>query len=183
MFMKVFNGSSIMWLLSDSQINTFLGTDASLKGLGAWVSLQEHEKEGSCFRRNWPDWILCKHWSIAKLEFLSLLAALTLWADALRGRFVRLYCDNEAVVGVANRGTARDLDMLRMSRKLLFLQATFDYKVKLVHLTSTENLRADILSRSGMSRESCERCDSMIRWENLLEIDLPDECLLIQDHW
>lgn len=181
-FLEVFNGSSIMWLYSDEQVNAWLSSDASLSGLGAWVRTSEIP-EGQCFRQELPEWLKNEKWSIAKLEFLCLLAALGQWGESLTGRYIKMFCDNEAVVHIVNRGTARDRDMQRMSRKLCFIEARFDFKIKLVHLSSTENLWSDLLSRSHMSPGHRKKCDIMIGEQGFREIMLDRKCLTIQKHW
>lgn len=181
-FLGVFNGTSIMWLHSDSQVNSWFGSDASLSGIGAWIKVPG-VVAGCCMRQELPQWLQDMHWSIARLEYLALVAALDLWGEALSGKYVKMFCDNEAVVHIVNNGSAKDGIMQSLSRKLSFIQARFDFKLKLVHLSSTENLWADLLSRSHMSVASKRKCDMMIQEQGFREESLPYECLVIQEHW
>lgn len=181
-FLDVYNGTSIMWLHGDSQTNAWMASDASLGGLGAWIKTPDMDK-GECFRQELPGWVMDRRWSIAKLEFLALLAAITLWGEALRGKNLKMFCDNEAVVQIVNKSSAKDTLLQSMCRKLCFLQARCDFRIKLVHLKSTENLWADILSRSHISEVHREKCDGMITQQEFSEKRLPADCLVIQDHW
>lgn len=76
------------------------------------------------------------------------------WGSSLRGKRLRIFCDNQATVAVINSGRTRDNFMLKCMRELAFHCASFECTVRAVFLPGVENRVADSLSRRHLSGKS-----------------------------
>lgn len=175
-YLTIWNGQSIMWLHSDNQMTFVIATDGCLSGVGAVF-------QNRCFRRKIPDRFMGDPWHITHIEMLGLLVSLQLWGERLSGHDIKLLCDNEAVVCVVYSLFSRDSGLQAMLRKLCFLQAKFDLRIKMQHLTSSQNYVADVLSRSHLSLRDNKKCDIMIQERQLIEEQVPEFYFRIEDHW
>lgn len=125
-------------------------TDASLS--------EKRAAFGIVFGDDWaqeefPEWVLTeKAVNIQTLEMYALMAGIYLFAHKLRGKRVKIYCDNQAVVAMVNNGTSRCRTCMHFIR--LITQVTMFHQVRVFvkYVKSEDNTRADALSRSDFQR-------------------------------
>ena len=60
---------------------------------------------------------------------------------------ILFHCDNEAVVEIWCKGSARDPETMALVRLLYFCAARYDINVVITHISSIDNCIADSLSR------------------------------------
>lgn len=139
-FLPSFNGVSLIkpscWDFQD----LLFTTDACLEGGGA-TCLDE------CISFIFPPHISTDAVHISALEFTAVVVAVRYWSPVLAGRKFIISCDNEAVVTVVNTGKTQDHYMQKCLRQLWLLAATFDFEVRLQHISGIHNTLADCLSR------------------------------------
>ena len=103
----------------------FLSTDACASGAGGYF-------QGQYFHTPFPGLILEQYGhDINILELLAVMAALKLWAPALRGYRFILSCDNKNCVLFLNPGHSRTRAMQLCRRKIWLLSAAaaFDFEL------------------------------------------------------
>ena len=99
------------------------------------------------FQLKWP-----QSWaevSIAPKELVPVIVAVGLWGVQWLGATICCLCDNAAVVAAINKGSARDLSLVRLLRILAWFSAMLNLSVA-QHLLGTENVSADALSRGNI---------------------------------
>ena len=84
---------------------------------------------------------------IVHLEMFNIVIALRLWAKFWAHSYVRIYCDNMAVVQVVRTSKTRDRFLAACVRNIWFLSATWDIKLDINHIPGKHNTIADLLSR------------------------------------
>lgn len=130
-----------------------------------------------------PEGFVRPGWSIVHLEMVCVILSCVVWGPSWSGTCVTLACDNEAVVNVVNSFRASDVSLQAMNRKLCFLQAKMNFKLKLRFWSSRQNEQADILSRSHLSPSHAKCCDNMIADRGLKEVIVDPTWLKLEDHW
>lgn len=94
---------------------------------------------------NWQDL------HISAKELLPLVVSAIIWGDQWRGQLVRFRSDNQAVVSVLSRRSAKDPHMCHLLRCLVFLEAKYEFGFKAEHVPGKNNKAADALSRNNRS--------------------------------
>ena len=84
---------------------------------------------------------------IVHLEMLNILVALRIWKKFWRHSIVSIFCDNKAVVQVAESGKTKDPYLAACIRNIWLLSATYDIDLIVEHIQGTHNIIADCLSR------------------------------------
>ena len=84
---------------------------------------------------------------IVHLEMLNILVALRVWKNFWRHSIVRIFCDNKAVVQVAESGKTKDPYLAACIRNIWLITATYDIDLVIEHIQGTQNIIADCLSR------------------------------------
>ena len=145
-FMNTYNGVSFIpqrdWSLPDEVIST----DACLTGCGGVSSVTNEY-----FHTKFPDCILDSKLDINSLELLTILVALRVWGQALRGKRIQLLCDNNTSVIVLNSGRTRDSFLSGCLREIIFIAASCELEIHAVHISGVSNRRADLLSRCHLN--------------------------------
>ena len=80
-------------------------------------------------------------------EALAVETAAVKWAHKWSNHRVFVYCDNQAAVGILNKGSCRDPFLMQSLRRIFWLSATFNFKIKAIYLPGVENVLADAVSR------------------------------------
>ena len=150
-FLEEFNGltyiSDESWSSNDS-LKMFTDSSGSA-GLGCGCLLG---KEWAYFQ--WPE-----SWfgneilrDITFLEMVPVLLALVLWGHKLSNQQIVLYIDNEALVTIINKQTAKSKRLMQLVRSfvLLAMQQGIIFKAK--HIPTYANAIADSISRKQWGR-------------------------------
>ena len=139
-FLSHFNGKSFFldykWLASSS---LKLYTDAS--GSHGY---------GAVFGRAWfyGEWPPCwKAYSIAFLELYPIVLAVETWAMNFSNRCILFFTDNEAIVSVINKQSAKDEKIMFLVRRLVLNCLKFNIVFQAKHIPGVTNTLADLLSR------------------------------------
>ena len=85
-------------------------------------------------------------------EALSVLLAARRWGDTWSGKKVIIFSDNQAAVGMINKGSTANPSMMNALRELFWWSVVCDFELTAVYLPGEENLFADCVSRLGANR-------------------------------
>lgn len=133
-----FNGKTAMWY-EETEVDTLIANDACLQAC-AGVHQCEY------YRVRFPAHIT-EGASIAILELWALIISIKLWGPKLRGKVVKIYCDNQAVAELIMTGRAKDLKLQQGLREVCFLAARFEIEIRAEHIAGSLNRIPDLLSR------------------------------------
>ncbi len=137
-FMSTFNGKSAVL---DRQPITTVYTDACLQG-GGGVFGQDW------FHCNWAlDWPGTDSLHINYKELLAVVVAAARWAPLWAGKRIYIMSDNQAAVGILNRGTAKHPLVMEAMRWLFWLSATHGFHLTGRYIPGILNIAADSASR------------------------------------
>ena len=102
----------------------------------------------------WPEtWSGCPVMrDLTFLEMVPVLLAVFLWGVRLSNKKVSLYIDNEALVQVLNKQSARSKRLMRLVRPFVLLCMQKNIIFKAVHIPSRHNVIADSISRQQWDR-------------------------------
>ena len=151
LFLEDFNGivyipdgvwvsNDTLQLFTDSAGSPDLGCACFLSG--RWAFMQ------------WPtSWVKQQLFSdMTFLEMVPLLLAMTLWGEMVAKKKILFHIDNEALVSVINRQTAKSKRLMILVRKFVLLCMKLEVVFKAVHISSKCNKIADALSRMQWER-------------------------------
>ena len=138
-FMTTWNGLAFL-PLSRSQV--YLTSDAS----GSWGCGAFWEEKWLQFK--WPTHMHTS--SIAFMELLPIFLSATVWGSRWQSCRVTCRCDNESVVAVINKGSAKDLSLSHLLRCISFYAAHYHFMLEAQHVPGHHNQIADALSRNNM---------------------------------
>lgn len=102
---------------------------------------------GSCFNIPWSTWPGASEKHINYKEVLSLEPATLLWAHLWANKQVTVYSDNQAAVHIINRGTAKDRFVMDSLRRVFWMSAIYNFKIRAIYYPGTSNVLADAASR------------------------------------
>jgi len=140
-FLEVFNG---LCPFHDLRPVKDLHTDACSSGVGASF-------QGDWFYSNllvdYPD-LSSMH--INYKEALGVYFAIERWAPLLKDKTVHIHCDNTSVVAMLNEGTTANPCMMSYLRRLFWLSARFNFRLRCFHVPGKLNVLADNISRLHM---------------------------------
>lgn len=175
-FLCKYNGISVMYDDKWSRPDGIFQSDACLQGCGGYC-------EGKFFHIEFPDYVLDKKYSIASLEFLSIILCLKLWGSRFKGKKVLVYCDNEAVCHVLNTGKARCEVLQECLRESCFVSAMSQCELKAVHLSSSQNRLADCLSRWALDKRCQQEFFDLTCGVELEEYSIADSDFEFVNNW
>ena len=104
---------------------------------------------GEFYHLQWRDWEDTRDKHINYKEVMALAPAAHLWAPWWRGRKVYIHSDNQAAVGIINRGTAKDPYVMEVLRDVYHLSVLYDFRIRAVYYPGRYNTAADRASRLG----------------------------------
>ena len=136
-FLDVFNGLTAM---IDNRPVLPVWTDACLVAAGA-VFGQEYVYTPFS---TWPG---ASGLHINHKETLAIETAAARWAHRWANHRVFLYCDNQAAVGIVNKGSCRDTFLMQSVRRIFWLSAKFNFRLKVIYYPGVVNVVADAVSR------------------------------------
>jgi hypothetical protein len=103
--------------------------------------------QGNIFNIPWHTWPGASEKHINYKEVLALEPAATLWAPDWANKRVFVYSDNQAAVHIINKGTAKDSFVMDSLRRVFWLSAVWNFKLKALYYPGNQNILADAASR------------------------------------
>ena len=149
---RAFNGHTP---ISDPRVTTHVCVDACGAGAGGYAA-------GDWFHLRWADWPETQLLHINYKEVLALAPAVDLWGPTWRGCRVLVYSDNQAAVGILNRGTAKDPFVMGVLRDIFWKSVFYDFRIHAIYYPGRHNVVADAASRV-MERGGWERLHEALR--------------------
>ena len=127
-----------MVLHSDKSHDHTVYVDASLTGIGAIHNT-------NVYAATYPPGFSLVY-TIVHLEMINIWVMLGVWGHLWKGKVIRVYCDNEAVVQVLGKGKTRDPYLMLYARSIWLCLASWDIKMQVLHIAGKLNKEADCLS-------------------------------------
>lgn len=163
---KAHNGKAVLMHKPRMQCG-FFATDASDWGMGGvlgdkWFSVAWAELPGAISQlipRDLRKYLKVKYrpdpakpgtWWIDYREQFAMFFALLMWRDELTGRHAALHCDNVVAEHTLNKGSAFNLMMHALIRRMYRYMAAENVRVRVFRITTHANILADALSRGDM---------------------------------
>ena len=143
LFIVSWNGVSLLHSFQARSPDVHVWSDAS----GSWgcgAFWQDH-----WFQLEWGALPIAGA-SIAPKEFFPIIVACLLWGELWQGKLVCFHCDNEAVVNVITRQSAKDPLLCHQLRCLFFVSASYEFEVTASHTPGVTNTAADAISRNNL---------------------------------
>ena len=85
--------------------------------------------------------------SINYLELYALTVAVKLWIGNFNNQNITIFCDNQSVIHMVNKGTSKCRQSMVLIRYLTLLCLTHNTKLNVEYIPSKRNTSADLLSR------------------------------------
>jgi hypothetical protein len=148
-FVCSWNGKAVVPTEPDTSNQLVVYTDACDTGYGAlfntqWIAEVWTEEESHTAMRD-------KRESMPWKEMYAIVRAAATWGERWRGRNVLIHCDCQPAVMAWQRGDSKSPGMADLIRTLLFLSATHDFHLTMLHIAGVDNVFADLLSRSQVA--------------------------------
>ena len=86
---------------------------------------------------------MCINWR----ELCAVVTAAATYGAQWRGAQVLFHCDNVCVVQILNSGSCKNAAMMELIRKLFFISATYEFELRSIYISTSDNIIADALSR------------------------------------
>ena len=100
---------------------------------------------GKWLQGRWSKLQLCM--DIAWKELFAIVMAIHTWGSLWQRQKILFHCDNQAVISIWESGTTRAKEIMALVRLLYYSAAKYNINVCITHITGTENVIADCLSR------------------------------------
>ena len=126
--------------ISESREATHVCIDACNAGGGGVY-------QGAWYHLPWQDWPGTEVKHINYKEVLALVPAVSLWAPDWSGKTVFVYSDNQAAVGILNRGTAKDPYVMGALRWVWHQSVVHNFRIRAIYYPGCLNIAADAASR------------------------------------
>ena len=149
---RFFNGYTP---ISDPRVTTHVCIDACGEGAGGFMS-------GDWYHLQWQDWPGTQALHINYKEVLALAPAVDIWGPVWRGRRVYVYSDNQAAVGIMNRGTAKNPFVMSVLRDIFWKSVYYDFRIQAIYYPGRQNIVADAASRL-MEKGGWDRLQDTLR--------------------
>ncbi len=88
---------------------------------------------------------------IAAKELVPIVVAAALWGAQWAGRHICFHSDNDAVVSIIQRRSAKHLLITHLLRCLFFCASVHQFHFSALHIPGTENVLADAISRNNLT--------------------------------
>ena len=164
-FLRTYNGVSVIPSTLWSAPDGVFSTDACLTGCGGLTD--QH-----FFHCVFPEEITVKFHSIHHLEAIAILIACRLWGSSWSGLRLIVQCDNEAVVSSLNSGRVQDPYLAICLRSIWLEAASNEFELRALHLSSSANRLADLLSRWHLQSSFKEQFHAATKSLTLHEVDV-----------
>lgn len=134
-FLDVFNGTMPM---VDTRPGTSISIDACKIAAGGHFG-------GQVVYTSWPKQTATL--PINYLEVLALEPAIAQWAGHFRNKKVFVHCDNQAACAIINKGSCRNETVMNSLRRVFWLSAVYNFRLKAIYYRGVSNVIADAASR------------------------------------
>ena len=141
--------------IAETRGDTSVCIDACDEGAGGYYS-------GDWYHLNWDFWPGTRDLHINYKEVLALAPAVDLWGPGWRGKTVTVHSDNQAAVGILNRGTAKNPFVMGVLRRIFWLSVRHNFRWRAVYYPGYRNIIADAASRLREPR-------GFVRLQNFLQ--------------
>ena len=139
-FLPMYNGISLMLYEEWSQPDEICSSDACLQSCGGFC-------DGKYFHTLFPEAFYAAKYNICILEMFAIIICLKLWGKSFKCKRIQMYCDNQAICQVVNSGKSKCPILQDCLREIAFLAASYEFQIRMIHLSSESNRIADHLSR------------------------------------
>jgi hypothetical protein len=137
-FMPNFNGISA--IIDNSRVAAVYADACGQAGAAVWGAHWLHIG----WQREWPEVADCH---INEKEVLAAASAVALWGHMWRDHVVYIFSDNSTTVSCINKNSSKNTLIMQALRFLFWQSATFNFKLKAIHIPGKNNVLADRLSR------------------------------------
>ena len=86
-----------------------------------------------------------KEHHITSLELVAVMLACAAWGQQWQGWLIHVWCDNQAAVHALTARSCRDPGLMHLLRCLVFMEASFQFKLSASHIPGVNNTLADLL--------------------------------------
>ena len=175
-FLPKYNGVSMMDLEEWSDPDQFCATDACLVGAGGTF-------DESYFHCEFPGFIRSKKLHINNLELLTIVVAVKLWGPQLTGKKLVINCDNKSSVLLLNSGSSRNSFSQSCLREICFFAAIYQFQIKGVFISGSENRIPDCLSRWNLNQQYQEQFYAAVKHKNMRQVPVADDLFRFIHDW
>ena len=145
-FASTWNGKAVLPTIPDPSNQLVVHTDACDTGYAAlyaaqWFAATWTQEEREAAMRHDRE-------SMPWKEMYAIVRAAATWGQLWRGRNVLVRSDCEPVVMAWQKGDSRSPALASLIRTLLFISASHDFQLDMLHIAGADNVFADLLSRS-----------------------------------
>ena len=173
-FLTVFNGVE---LLPSLTVTLHVLGDATPMGGGAWnYSALQY------FSRRFPNWLCSPDIPIHIKEFLVLITSCKTWGMNWSGKRIALHCDNSSVCDTITYQRAKDPELQKCLRELLFFVCKFNFYPVVLKIGTKENFVADFISRNFDTDDIMKMFDSN-DINHMMPVYTSDESFLFSADW
>ena len=139
-FLPVYNGISMMQVEEWSKPDELFSCDSCLEACGGfWM--------GHFFHAKFPSYYCSGGFHITALEMIAIIICLKLWGKNFKGKRIIVFSDSNSACLVVNTGKAWCPILQECLREICYLAAINEFELRLQHLHSQSNRKADHLSR------------------------------------
>ena len=114
---------------------------------------------------------------------LAIIICLKIWGRQLRGKRIKIHCDNLAICQVLSSGKAKCEQLQDGLREIAFLAATMEFEFKTERIESKSNLLADYLSRWDLDIQHREAFFNLTLHYELQEFNVKDDMFDFCNKW
>lgn len=127
-------------------------TDASLNAKLGFAGCYSRDENGTIktewFVQKWPDgFIDDSQCSIELAELIGVTCAVVIWAKAIANRRVAIWCDNQSVMWMVNKASAKCRKSMYLIRIITATCMKYNCRVFCKYIATDDNKLADNLSR------------------------------------
>lgn len=177
-FMEEYNGVSLIPRPYYADVNEIIETDACMSGCGGVNFVT-----GEFFHCEFPKFIKELNLHINELELLTVMVAIKLWKDKMRGVRARVQCDNTAAVAAMNLARMHNKFTQQCMREITYWTALSEFDVWVVHIEGVSNVLADALSRKHLGQEFKDKAEAMIREKQLTWVKVRTDLFRFSAEW
>ena len=134
------------------------------------------------FQLRWTEEFLDLNPSIQFKELLAVTTSIILWGKLYSNKRIRLFCDNDSVVGMLNISSTGCPKCMILVRIIIEKCMEWNLRVFGKHVSSDDNNLADALSRFQMRRFWTDVAREE-REMDLVPCDIPDEIWPVTKYW